>query len=70
MGTVAIRKIRSRMIDQTYVVKLKVPGHFIQHVTAARVEVHGDHLVFFNARGKLAALFMIAIVQSWNLAEG
>jgi hypothetical protein len=55
------------MIDQTYLVALKLPSHAVQHVIAASLEIHGEHLVFLNAEGKLAALFMVEIVQSWNV---
>jgi hypothetical protein len=27
--------------------------------------VYGEHLVFLNWRGKLAALFLMEIVESW-----
>jgi len=57
----------SGMIDQTYLVALKLPSHAVQHVIAASLEIHGEHLVFLNAEGKLAALFMVEIVQSWNV---
>ncbi len=55
------------MVDQTYLVAFKQPSQAIQHVIAATVEVQGEHLVFLDAEGKLAALFMMEIVQSWNV---
>jgi hypothetical protein len=30
------------------------------------VEFYGEHLAFLNAEGKLAALFLMEIVESWN----
>jgi hypothetical protein len=57
----------SAMIDQTYLVALKPPSHAVQQVIAASLEIHGEHLVFLNAEGKLAALFLMEIVQSWNV---
>lgn len=46
---------------------LKPPNSALQHVVAARYEVQGEHLVFINAEGKLAALFLMEIVQSGNV---
>jgi hypothetical protein len=40
------------MIDQTYLVALKPPSLAVQHVIAASIEIHGEHLVFLNAEGK------------------
>ena len=28
--------------------------------------MHGEHLVFLTAKGKLAALFLLDVVESWN----
>jgi hypothetical protein len=33
----------------------------------ATVEVHGEHLAFLDAAGKLAALFLIETAKSWNV---
>jgi hypothetical protein len=55
------------VVEQTYLVALKPPSQAVQHVIAATVEVHGKHLVFLNAEGKLAALFLMEIVRSWNV---
>jgi hypothetical protein len=30
------------------------------------VEIHGEHLAFLTAKGKLAALFLLDMVESWN----
>ena len=32
-------------------------------------KIQGDHLVLLNAQGKLAALFSLDIVESWNEVE-
>jgi hypothetical protein len=58
------------MADKTYLVALRPPSQAVQHVIAATVEVQGEHLVFLNAEGKLAALFLMKIVQSWNVLPG
>jgi hypothetical protein len=55
------------MADKTYLVALRPPSQAVQHVIAATFEVRGKHLVFLSAEGKLAALFLIEIVQSWNV---
>jgi hypothetical protein len=57
----------SGMMDQTYLVALKLPSRAVQHVIAASLEIHGENLVFFNAKGELAAMFLMEIVQSWNV---
>jgi hypothetical protein len=49
-----------------YLVRIKPPSGAFQHVTAVRAEIHGEHLVFLNSEGKLAALFLMEIVESWN----
>jgi hypothetical protein len=36
-----------------------------QLMTAARVEIHGDHLLFLRSDGTLAALFVLEIVEGW-----
>jgi hypothetical protein len=55
------------VVEQTYLVALKPPSQAVQQVIAATVEVHGKHLVFLNAEGKMAALFLMEIVRSWNV---
>jgi hypothetical protein len=41
---------------------LVTPQHFI----ASRAEVHGDHLVLLDSAGRMAALFLLDIVESWK----
>jgi len=60
------RHTLATMIDQTYLVTLKPPSQATQHVVASIVGVHGDHLVFEDA-GKLAALFLLDLVESWDV---
>jgi hypothetical protein len=57
-------------INQTYLVALKPPNQTVQQVTAATVEFHGEHVAFLTAEGKLAALFLLDMVQSWNVLSG
>jgi hypothetical protein len=54
-------------LDQTYVVTLKPPSRATQHVVAKIGGVRGDHLVFLDAQGKLAGLFLLELVESWNV---
>ena len=55
------------MAVKTYIVLLKPPLiAAIQTVVASTVEVLDEHLVFCDAKGKLAALFLLEAVQSWN----
>jgi hypothetical protein len=54
------------MLDRIYLVRLKAPSHALQQVRAATFEVHGDHLVFLTENGKLATLFLLDLVESWN----
>jgi hypothetical protein len=55
------------MADKTYLVALRPPSQAVQHVIAATFEVRGKHLVFLNSEGQLAALFLMEIVQGWNV---
>ncbi len=54
------------MPNKTILVKLRPPSSALQHVCAAKAEIHGKHLAFVNSKGKLAALFLLEIVESWN----
>jgi hypothetical protein len=58
------------MVDRIYLVALKPPAPPLREVVAATVEVHGDQLAFLTANGELAALFLLDIVQSWNVLSG
>jgi hypothetical protein len=53
------------MVDHSYRVRLKTQT--VQHVIASTVQLCGDHLVFVNSKGQLAALFLKDLVQSWNM---
>ena len=55
------------MADRAYIVKFKPSAlGLVQTVVASTVEIHDEHLIFCNAKGDLAALFLLEIVQSWN----
>jgi hypothetical protein len=58
------------MLHQTYLVRLKPQSGAIQHVAASIVEVLGDHLVFLEAERRLAAVFLLDLVESWEVLPG
>ena len=53
------------MPDVTFVVRFKSRDLQPQLVSASRVEIQGDHLVFLESHGKLIALFLMEAVESW-----
>jgi hypothetical protein len=59
----------SQMPDKTYWVKFKESDLGPRLVKADSVEIHGEHLVFLRSDGKLAALFLLEIVESWSEFE-
>jgi hypothetical protein len=52
------------MPTKTYLVKLRSMA--VQQVRATKVEIYSEHLVFTNAHGGLAALFLLEVVESWE----
>jgi hypothetical protein len=52
------------MPNKIFLVRLR--SNTIQLVRAITVEIHGDHLVLLTAKGKLAAVFSLDVVESWN----
>jgi hypothetical protein len=55
------------MTDETYLVRFKPPQFGLKAVIAARAEIHGEHIALLNSKGKLAALFLVEIVESWSV---
>jgi hypothetical protein len=55
------------MADQRYLVSCQTPEISTQSVVAASCEVCGEHLVFTNSKGELAAIFLLEIVESWSV---
>jgi hypothetical protein len=53
------------MRNKRYLLKLKPPELSFQSIIAATAEIYGDHLALVNAEGKLAALFLLDVVQGW-----
>jgi hypothetical protein len=54
------------MRDKAYLVRFKHPELSIQSVIAASAEIHGEHIALLNSKGKLAALFLTEVVESWS----
>jgi hypothetical protein len=52
------------MPNKTFLVRLR--SNALLEVRAATVEIHGKHLAFLTEKGKLAALFLLDLVESWN----
>jgi hypothetical protein len=52
------------MPNKTFSVRLRSDA--LQRVRAATVEIHGKHLAFLTEEGKLAALFLLDLVESWK----
>jgi hypothetical protein len=57
------------MTDKTYLVRLKPRELGLHVVLAASAEIHGEHIVLLNSEGKLAALFLLEIVENWTETE-
>ena len=55
------------MTDRAYLVRFKPPEIGLQIVIASRAEFHGEHIVLLDSEGKVAALFMIEMVESWSV---
>jgi len=55
------------MADKRYLVSCETPEASTQSVVAASCEVCGEHLVFTNSKGELAAIFLLEIVESWSV---
>jgi hypothetical protein len=54
------------MPDKIFLVRMKAPSGTLQHVLATTVKFYGEHLAFRNSHIKLAALFLVEIVENWN----
>ncbi len=55
------------MADKRYLVSCKTPEIGTQSVVAASSEIHGEHLVLLNSKGKLAAMLLLESVESWSV---
>jgi hypothetical protein len=57
------------MPDKDYLVRFKEPNLAPQLVRAAKVEIHGEHLVFLLSSGELSALFLLEAIKDWEEVE-
>lgn len=57
------------MRDKTYVIRFKGTDLPSQVTIAASAEFHGEHVVFLRSDGRLVALFVMEIVESWSEFE-
>jgi hypothetical protein len=55
---------RWNMTEKAYVVRFKRSELSTLSVTATSAEIQGDHVVLLNSKGKLAALFLMDLVES------
>jgi hypothetical protein len=54
------------MTDKTFLIRFKLPIYLSPRpVLAARAQMQGEHLVFLNSEGKLAALFLLEELEGW-----
>ena len=51
--------------SKTFIVRFKARELTPQAFTAEQAEFHGEHLVLRTSSGKLAALFLAELVESW-----
>jgi hypothetical protein len=55
------------MTSKTFLIQFKAATHLSpQPVLAERAEVRGEHLVLLDSEGKLIALFLLEVVESWS----
>jgi hypothetical protein len=59
----------SGMADRRFFIRFKSTQSEIQLVIAERAEVHGEHLVFINSAGEMAAMFLLEVVENWSDSE-
>lgn len=57
------------MSDKLYLIRFKASERICHAVIAARAEIHGEHLVFLRSESRLAALFLLEIVENWSEFE-
>jgi hypothetical protein len=62
-------KAHHPMSDKLYLIRFKASELTFHAVIAARAEIQGEHLVFLRSDGKLAALFLLEIVENWSEFE-
>ena len=64
MDRAAIMSIR--MHENNCLVRLISSELAMRLAMAPVAEIHGDHLTFLSAKGELAALFSMEVVERWS----
>jgi hypothetical protein len=55
------------MTDKTFLIRFKLATYLSPRpVLAAKAEIRGEHLILLDSGGKLVALFLLEIVDSWS----
>jgi hypothetical protein len=54
------------MSERTFQVRFKPPGPSTPLIIAERAEIQGEHLVLLTSTGRLAALYLMEMVDSWS----
>jgi hypothetical protein len=57
------------MADRCFLISFKPPELCTQPAIADRAEIQSDHLAFINSKGKLTALFLMEVVESWSESD-
>jgi hypothetical protein len=52
--------------EKLFIVRFEPTGMKPQTFLASSAEIHGEHLVLMNSQGKLVAMFLFEVVQSWS----
>jgi hypothetical protein len=59
----------SLMPRKTWLIRFKPSDVITEFVTASSAEIRGEHLVFLQEDGSLAALAVLESVESWSEVE-
>lgn len=57
------------MPAKIFVIRFKPPDLRTESVVATRAEIQGEHLVLLDSEGKLVALYLLEVVESWSELE-
>jgi hypothetical protein len=60
---------KATMAERRFLVRFKIREMPTQPVIASTVQIQGDHLVFLDSDGKLVALLLMVLVESWSESE-
>jgi hypothetical protein len=63
---ISFRPLRVPVEEKTYLIRFKASDLTPHLVIAASAEIHEEHVAFLRSDGKLAALYVLEIVESWS----